>query len=132
MSSDDAKVKRILGTVKKRDIDVLSELGAAQSYGFRDLWVKHVELYRGFTEKLIDAGHYAKAFDLAREGLENHKADRPLMYWRALALARGKNRSKASEYLEVLLGLKRLNRRLRSEALSLAGRLKKELYHPNE
>ena len=95
---------------------------------YRPLWRQDPVLYRAFAWTMVRAGHPTQAFELVREGLFDHPLDSELKYLRALALARGGNLSKAADYAGELLGSPALDLHLRSETLSLLGRIEKDRY----
>ena len=70
-----------------------------------ELWKQHPELYRKFTQKLIQQGHPGRALELTREGEEHLKDDTRLQYSLALAAARGGNPQYAQSILKPLLVL---------------------------
>ena len=118
----------LLQQLDAQNADVSELLRRFESAAHADLWRRDVRLYIAFTQRLLGEGHPARAFELAREGLTVHPANHALQYWRALALARGGNTRKATEYAQALLQESALNRVLESETLSLLGRLAKDRY----
>jgi hypothetical protein len=92
--------------------NVLTLLEAYQGEGYARCWQQDARLYRAFGKALIAAGHPTRAFELVRAGLVHHAADLEVQYLSALALARGGNASKAMEYVETLLQVPALDRRL--------------------
>lgn len=76
---------------------------------------------------LIQSGRSLRAFELCREGLDRHPNDPLLEFYEALALARGGNPARAGHILAGLLKRADLPIALRVEALSLGGRLAKDL-----
>src|SRR5205823_1910994 len=81
---------------------------------------------------LISAGHPHSAITLIRAGLRAHPNDRDLMYFLALAYARGGNVGQAQRYLDDLLDLPELPVNLQVDALGLQGRLLKDRYRRSE
>lgn len=136
-------IKTILEQLNTTGSSVTELLQLYQSEAYAGLWTGDVRLYQAFGRKLIQAGHPARAYELVRAGLLLSPNDLELQYWRALALARGGNLSKASMGVQELLGqivqsrdtalsdgperLKHLEH-LEVEALSLAGRIEKDAY----
>lgn len=121
-------VESVLKQLDAPEANVMDLLQTYQSEEFQKLWQGDARLYRAFGKKLISAGHPTKAFELIREGLSYYKEDLELKYLSALALARGRNISKAEEVVNDLLKKPELEERLRVEALSLLGRLNKDRY----
>src|SRR5262245_63599761 len=93
----------ILRRLEDRETDALALLEEYSCPEREFLWRKDARLYHAFGRRLISASHYARAFELAREGLAYHPADLGLKYLRALALARGGSLAKAAEYAHELL-----------------------------
>ena len=85
-------------------------------------------LYRAFAQRLIAGGHVARAYELVQNGLAFHKDNADLRFLTALALARAGNRGKSREYADQLLTEHGLPARIRVNAISLTGRLKKDEY----
>lgn len=96
-----------------------------------EFWRKDPRLYRAFGSRLLEADHPIRAYELLREGLLHHPNDLEIKYRLALALARGRNISKAEEYALELAEYLQAGRRLRGEVWSLLGRLKKDRYEQN-
>jgi class 3 adenylate cyclase/tetratricopeptide (TPR) repeat protein len=96
-----------------------------------DFWKHHRGFHDAFAKALISAGHFTAAYDYASRALQHQPRDFPLMYRQALALARGRNVHRARDVVERLLEAIESQRRpdlaLHDEALSLAGRLFKDL-----
>lgn len=107
---------------------LLAVLEAAQIEDARSLWQQDSRLYHAFGQALISAGHPTRAYELLRAGREAHPDEPALQYLSALALARGGNATRAGEQLQTLLNTTTLPPALRSDGLSLAGRLAKDQY----
>jgi tetratricopeptide (TPR) repeat protein len=122
-------IARLLDSLNQPGFDPVDLAQMSQDPENRALWEGDPQLYRAFGRKLISLGHYSRAFELIREGLGSHSGDDDLLYLQALALARGGNVTKATEWVgELLRERRRLAPALRVEALSLAGRLQKDRY----
>ena len=121
-------VSGILRELSAPGASVLELLGSCRGDEHKRLWEKTPLLYRAFGRRLIQAGHPTRAFDLIREGRRRHEGDAELQYLAALALARGGNVSMASGCTYDLLQRSDLDPPLKVEALSLIGRLNKDLY----
>ena len=124
----DPQIDAILKRLLSKGSNALELLEVYKSRDYEHLWVGSPRLYRAFTRKLISESHPNRAFELARDGLRHHKDDRELTYLLAFALARGGNVSAASEHLATLFKWGDLSPSLLTEALSLEGRLAKDLY----
>lgn len=81
-----------------------------------------------FIKKLISSDYLSKAFDLIGEGLSNHPQCLQLKYYHALALARIGNDAIAVKIVRNILKDKNLSEDLKSEIISLNGRIEKDLY----
>lgn len=123
-------VDRILGELGERGADVVELLQRYRDPAYEAAWRQDPDarLYRAFARRLIGRGHPARAYELVQDGLAQHPQHLELRYWAALALARGGGARKAEEYVNDLLARPGLDDRLRAEALSLRGRLKKDAY----
>ncbi len=82
--------------------------------------------YTELGQRAIAAGQYVIASDILGEGLGAFPDHAPLLYYAALALARSGARGYAMRHVERLLSRTDLEAHLRSEALSLAGRIAKD------
>jgi hypothetical protein len=78
------------------------------------------------SRELIAAGHPRRAYDLIKDGLRNNSDDAELNYLAALSLARGRNIAAAERIALSLLKRSDLPQAVRSDALSLLGRLSKD------
>jgi hypothetical protein len=123
-------VEEILAELKSSQGPVLEILERYEHPQHEPLWRADPRLYRAFAKKLIDTDHPSRAYELVREGLQPdcHPGDSRLQYLAALALARSGNVSKATELADKLLAIPDLDKALKSDALSLKGRLQKDLY----
>src|ERR1051325_4276758 len=121
-------VESILDKLSGSDLRVLNLLDTFKVERNEKDLQQDARLYHAFGRKLIGAGHPTRAFDLVREGLLHHPGDLELKYLSALALSRGRNITKAAEYVNELLDVLEANLKLREDALSLAGRLSKDKY----
>jgi class 3 adenylate cyclase len=118
----------ILAELTAPGANVVLLLQAHQAAEQEHSWGCDPRLYRAFGRELMGAGQFTMAFELVREGMRHHPDDRELLYLSALALARGRNLRMAQEHVSALLTAADLDPKLRAEALSLAGRLKKDRY----
>lgn len=75
----------------------------------------------------IGLGQNSLAFDMLKEGLARYHDHPQLIYWSALASARGGSTRTALEQVNSLLPMLQRNDPLYSEALSLAGRIAKDV-----
>ncbi|HUG89236.1 MAG TPA: adenylate/guanylate cyclase domain-containing protein [Planctomycetaceae bacterium] len=123
----DRRADEILSRLKQSQPPVLEQLDAAREPDVLPLWRDDVRLYRTFGKRLISADHPSRAFELIREGLERFEDDPPLLYLRALALARSGNVNRADEYVDDLLE-RDIDEPLWTEARSLKGRLYKDRF----
>src|SRR2546423_1476588 len=123
-------VGSILQQVNTPGSDVVDLLQSYQAKAYDTFWQHDVaaRLYCGFAKRLIGAGYPARAYELVQDGLIYHQQNLGLRYWAVLALARGGNIGKATEYADDLLRQPSLPSQLRVEVVSLKGRLKKDQY----
>lgn len=123
-------VEGILAELKSSPRPVLETLEIYEHEKYESLWRGDPRLYRAFVKKLIDSDHPSRGYELVREGLQPdcHADDLRLEYLAALALARSGNVSKTTELADKLLDSPQLDDSLKSDALSLKGRLHKDLY----
>ena len=84
--------------------------------------------YLELGREAIALGQATLGFDILKEGLAESPQDTALRYYSALALAKSGARGYAASQLDQLLSMTDLDTHLRSEALSLAGRLAKDRY----
>ena len=120
------KVEAILDRLDDEGAQVLNLLNEYRGDAFQPLWRQDPRLYRAFTRRLISEGHPAPALEVASVGLRDaHPRDAELRYLQALALARGRNITRAEESARDLLKTD-LPRPLRVETLALLGRLRKD------
>ena len=87
-----------------------------------------LEDYRKNARKLISEGLPRAAFDLVRQGLSLFPGDTGLLYQATLAMARGGNLRSAQAMADTLLSRTDLDPHLRSETLSLQGRIFKDRF----
>jgi class 3 adenylate cyclase len=129
-SGPDRAIRAILDDLASAEGGVLDVLRSSRARSNEALWKLAPELYRAFAKRLIDTGHPNRAFELVRDGLKDHKNDRALEYYGALALTRGGNVRQAAAYVEKLRAAPDLDRHpeVKSHALALAGRLLKAEY----
>ncbi len=82
--------------------------------------------YLEYGRQAIALGQSTLGFDILKEGLAAFPEDAQLRYYSALALAKSGARGYAASQLDQLLAMTDLDPGLRSEALSLSGRLAKD------
>ena len=90
------------------------------------VWTEGSALGCRLAELLIKQGHPTLAVDYRPRSLDRCPADHQLLYYRALALARCGNPTRAERFVQELLKRDDLPPSLRSETLSLAGRVRKD------
>jgi len=120
----------ILAELKSATLPVLETLALYAAPQYNSLWRNDPRLHRAFVKKLIDSDHPNRAYELVREGLQEdiHPGDLRLQYLAALVMARSGNVPKAAELANALLATNNLDDAARSDALSLQGRLEKDLF----
>jgi class 3 adenylate cyclase/tetratricopeptide (TPR) repeat protein len=139
----DDRVEQILKRLDEPNVPILKLLDECRSGSseYDRLWREHPELYDRFTELLIQKGHAARAFDLARErwrhigirsGEEDQVPEGPEIRYRlALAVARGGNPAYAERLLKPILSAARQSDAmpvaLRVKIVALRGRIEKDL-----
>lgn len=116
----------ILEQLAQKDAQVLNLLAQCRTKDYEFVWQEGPELHRRFARLLLKQGHPTLALEVAARGLERQKDDRDLHYCRALALVRSGNPTRAKLFVEDLLAHTDLAPALRSDALSLAGRIHKD------
>ena len=84
------------------------------------------DFYSQIGQRAIELGHPSLAFDVLNEGSDRFPNQTELVYWSALACARGGSTQSASVLVKKLIN--RLNEKspIYSKALELAGRLSKD------
>jgi class 3 adenylate cyclase len=97
-----------------------------------DTWAARPEapdvvFYTQVGEHAISLGHNSLAFDMLKEGLAQYAEHPELTYWSALASARGGSTRSAREQVNTVLASLSSEDKLYSEALSLAGRVAKDV-----
>jgi class 3 adenylate cyclase len=124
-------VAAILAELDARDSPVLTLLARYHAPEYLPIWREAPTLYRRFAKRLIAQGNPGPALDLVCEGLTDggHGGDLDLLFFQALALARGGNISGTQKMVASLLAQSHLPQRLQVEGLSLYGRTLKDAYH---
>jgi tetratricopeptide (TPR) repeat protein len=138
----DDRVERIFKRLDEPNVPILKLLDECRSGSseYDRLWRDHPELYDRFTELLIQKGHAARAFDLARErwrhigirsGEEDQVPEGPVIRYKlALAVARGGNPAYAERLLKPILAAARqsdaMPLALRVKIIALRGRIEKD------
>jgi class 3 adenylate cyclase/tetratricopeptide (TPR) repeat protein len=118
----------VLEQLANKNAQVLNLLALCRTPEFQGVWAQGPELSRRFARLLLKQGHPTLALEVAARGLDKHYPDdADLMYCRALALARSGNPTRAAVFVQEMLGRANLPTALRSDALSLAGRIRKDL-----
>lgn len=117
----------ILEQLAQKDAQVLNLLALCRTEPYLGVWLKGPELLRRFARLLLQQGHPTLALEVAARGLGKlYPDDHDLLYCRALALARSGNPTKADLFVQELVARTDLAPSLRSDALSLAGRIRKD------
>jgi class 3 adenylate cyclase/tetratricopeptide (TPR) repeat protein len=118
----------ILKQLDQKDVQVLNLLAQCRTPPYVDVvWSQGPELLRRFARLLLKQGHPTLALEVAARGLAipAHAKDHDLLYCRALALVRSGNTTRADWFVHDLLD-RDLPINIRSDALSLAGRIRKD------
>ena len=120
----------ILEQLDHKDAHVLNLLAQCRTKPYIDVvWAQGPELLRRFAHFLLKQGHPTLALEVAARGLDKkaYPNDHDLMYCRALALVRSGNATRADWFVRDLLDRQNLTPALRSDTLSLAGRIRKDI-----
>jgi class 3 adenylate cyclase len=124
----DRTAAAILEQLSDKNPPVLNLLALCRTPAFNHVWSQGPELLRRFARLLLKQGHPTFALEVAARGMDKlYPEDHELMYCRALALARSGNPTRASLFVKDMLERTDLPADLRSDALSLAGRIRKDL-----
>jgi class 3 adenylate cyclase/tetratricopeptide (TPR) repeat protein len=117
----------VLKQLAHKDAPLLHLLSRCREQGNEHVWEQGPALHRLFARLLRKQGHPSLALEVAARGLEENRCpgDHELMYLRALALADCGNLTKADDFVQALLALPDLSDHFLTEALSLAGRIRK-------
>ena len=116
----------VLKQLAEKDAPVLNLLAECRKKENEDIWMKDPELFRKFASILLKQGHPTLALEAAARGLDFVPEDNLLRYSRALALVRSGNPTRADLFVKELLGRPGLPIQLKSDALSLAGKVRKD------
>ena len=120
----------ILEQLAQPNPPVLSLLALCRSPEYRVVWEPGpylVQLLRRFTRLLLHQGHPTLALEVAARGLAGPCVDdHELLYCRALALVNSRNTNRAERFVQEMLQRNDLPTKVRSDALSLVGRIRKE------
>ena len=118
----------ILEAIQKQEYPVLTLLNICRQTEYDSVWKQGPEVHRAFAKLLIDQGYPTLALQVANLGIiKREYTDAALEYHRALALARCGNPSQAGEFIDKLLKWPVLPAKIRSDAVSLSGRVNKDL-----
>jgi class 3 adenylate cyclase/tetratricopeptide (TPR) repeat protein len=119
----------ILEQLSEKKAQVLNLLALCRTPEYFHVWAQGPELLRRFARLLLKQGHPTLALEVAARGLAEkvYPNDLDLMYCRALALARSGNPTRASFFVKEMLGRTDLSPEIHIEALSLAGRIRKDM-----
>jgi class 3 adenylate cyclase/tetratricopeptide (TPR) repeat protein len=118
----------ILEQLDQKDAPVLTLLALCRTQPYLGIWSEGPELLRRFGRLLIKQGHPTLALEVAARGLENlYPDDHDLLYCRALALVNSRNPTRAGLFVQELLDRTDLSAAHRIDALSLAGRIRKDI-----
>jgi class 3 adenylate cyclase/tetratricopeptide (TPR) repeat protein len=122
------KVIDILEQLSDKDAQVLNLLALCRTPEFTHVWSEGPELSRRFARLLLKQGHPTLALEVAARGLDKfYPDDHELMYCRAIALVRSGNATRAALFVKEMLDRTDLPPDTRSDTLSLAGRIRKDL-----
>src|SRR5438105_122592 len=117
----------VLEQLAAKDAPVLNLLALCRTPEYQGVWSQGPELLRRFARLLLKQGHPTLALEVAARGLDKiDPDDHDLLYCRALALANSGNATRAALFVRELLARTDLAPQLRSDALSLAGRVRKD------
>jgi tetratricopeptide (TPR) repeat protein len=116
----------VLEQLEEKDAQVLNLLALCRTQPYLGVWQEGPELLRRFARLLLQQGHPTLALEVATRGLDRYPGDHDLLYCRALALVRSGNPTRAERVVQELLGCTDLALAFHSDALSLAGRIKKD------
>lgn len=118
-----------LGLLEHKDAQVLNLLALCRTAPYVDrVWVQGPQLLRRFARLLLKQGHPTLALEVAARGLDKlYPDDLELMHYRALALVNCGNTTRAVWFVRELLKRPDLTELRRIEALSLAGRIDKDI-----
>jgi class 3 adenylate cyclase/tetratricopeptide (TPR) repeat protein len=118
--------KAILEELARKGAQALNVLDRCRTLDYLPAWTEGPQLGRRFAQLLLKQGHPTLALEVAARSLERYPGDHELLYYRALALARCGNPTRANWFVQEMLKLHDLPPALRSETLSLAGRVRKD------
>jgi class 3 adenylate cyclase len=117
----------ILEQLGKKDATVLNLLALCRTEPYLGVWEKGPELPRKFARLLLRQGHPTLALEVAARAVGSlYPNDHELMYCRALALAKSGNPTRADLFVQALIARPDLPAGLRVDAISLAGRVRKD------
>ena len=119
----------ILEQLSVKDAQVFNLLALCRTPDYLHVWLEGPELLRRFARLLLKQGHPTLALEVAARGLDAklYPDDHELLYCRALALVNSGNPTRAELFVRALVGRTDLPSALRCDALSLAGRIRKDL-----
>jgi class 3 adenylate cyclase len=118
----------VLEQLNQKDPPVLALLWQCRTKEYLHVWEEGPQLLRRFARLLLQQGHPTLALEVAARGLaERYRDDHDLLYCRALALVNSGNTTRAALFVEEMLERKDLSVATRSDALSLAGRIRKDV-----
>ncbi|WP_020474994.1 TRAFs-binding domain-containing protein [Zavarzinella formosa] len=123
-----ATAEAILHELSAKDAPVLNLLALCRTPDYFRVWAEGPVLLRRFARLLLKQGHPTLALEVASRGLDKpYPDDQDLLYCRALALARCGNPTQAGWFVRDMLSRPDLAPAIRSDALSLAGRIQKDM-----
>jgi class 3 adenylate cyclase len=119
----------ILEQLSVPDAPVLNLLALCQTPEYLHVWREGPELVRRFASLLLEHGHPTLALEVAARGLDEnyYPNDQHLLYCRARALVNSGNPTRADLFVRALVNRADLPLEIRSDALCLAGRIRKDL-----
>ena len=108
---------------------VLNLLALCRTPEYLHVWQEGPELLRRFARLLLKQGHPTLALEVAARGLDArlYPDDHDLLFCRARALVNCGNPTRAEAFVREFLERTDLPIAIRSDALSLAGRIRKDL-----
>ncbi len=117
----------VLEHLAHKDAQVLNLLALCRTPSFDGVWSQGPALHHRFARLLLRQGHPTLALQVAARGLDRYPGDPNLLYCRAGALVNSGNTTRAAWDVQHLLDRTDLPPALRSDALSLAGRVRKDV-----
>ena len=119
----------VLEQLTQKGAPVLNLLAQCRAKEDEKIWSHGPELCQRFADLLLKQNHPTLALEVAARGLAvgAYPDDLPLMYFRALALVRSGNPTRASDFVQEMLKRNDLPPNILRDTLSLAGRIRKDM-----